>query len=53
MTTYVQAVGKNTWHWCTNCSKYPSNIGKTRTTRPAWDLCEECKSKEKNKNCSG
>lgn len=52
MTKYVQAENGTTWHWCTNCSKYPETIGESRTTRPAWDLCEECKAKEKNKNCS-
>ena len=50
MATYVKS-DSGTWHWCKNCSKYPSNPVKTQTTRPAWDLCEECKAKEKNGTC--
>ena len=49
-TLYVKSAS-GTWHWCRNCSKYPSSVVKTQTTRPAWDLCEECKSKEKNGTC--
>jgi hypothetical protein len=50
MATYVQS-NSNTWHWCRNCSKYPSAPKKTQTTRPSWDLCEECKDKERKGNC--
>jgi hypothetical protein len=41
----------NTWHWCRNCSKYPSYPKQTKTTRPSWDLCEECKAKERTNAC--
>lgn len=51
MTIYVQETGSNTWHWCMNCSKFPTSITKTRTTRPTENLCEECEAKEKNGNC--
>ncbi|HEU4976231.1 MAG TPA: hypothetical protein VFT50_14150 [Baekduia sp.] len=51
MATYVLS-NSNTWHWCRNCSHYPSHPKKTQTTRPAWDLCEQCKDKERNGNCS-
>jgi hypothetical protein len=50
MATYLQAHGSDTWHWCKNCSHYPSNPAKTQ--RPAWDLCEQCKEKERNGSCS-
>jgi hypothetical protein len=53
MATYVQAPGSDTWHWCTNCSHYPSNPAKTQSERPSWDLCEQCKDKEQNGTCSG
>ena len=33
MPTYVQAQGRDTWHWCQNCSNYPSRPAKSRTTR--------------------
>lgn len=52
VTTYVKSSNSNTWHWCKNCSKYPNIVSESRTTRPAWDLCEECKAKERNGNCS-
>jgi hypothetical protein len=51
VATYVQAPGGDTWHWCVNCSHYPSNIAHSQTPRPAWDLCEQCKDKEKNGTC--
>lgn len=51
VTIYVQATGSDTWHWCMNCSKFPTSIIRTRTTRPAGNLCEECKANEKNGNC--
>jgi len=50
LPTYVKGHDKDTWHWCKNCSKYPQTIAKTTTVRE-WDLCEECKDKEKLKTC--
>jgi hypothetical protein len=52
MNKYVQSSNSKTWHFCTNCSKYPSSIENSRVTRPEWDLCDECKAKEKNDNCN-
>lgn len=52
MAKYVQAEGSDNWHWCQNCSNYPSNIAKSRKTRPRTDLCNQCKSKEDNGNCN-
>jgi hypothetical protein len=51
MATYVQAVGGTIWHWCRNCSHYPATVGKTRGTRPSWDLCDECKAKQRAGTC--
>ena len=51
VTIYVQETGSDTWHWCMNCSKFPTSITKTRTTKPTENLCEECEAKEKNGNC--
>jgi hypothetical protein len=28
MPKYVQAPYSDTWHWCSNCSAYPSNPAK-------------------------
>ena len=51
MTTYVQGRDSDNWHWCTNCSQWPSVIAKTSQTRPDSDLCNQCKSKERDGEC--
>jgi hypothetical protein len=51
MAIYVQAANSDTWHWCTNCSHYPSTIAKKQSTRPSWDLCEQCKAKQSAGTC--
>ena len=51
MATYVKASGSDTWHWCRNCSNYPATIEKSTSTRPSYDLCNQCKSKEADKTC--
>lgn len=49
---YRQAVGSDTWHWCSNCSRWPSNPGKTSTTKPTTgELCNECRAKQANGTC--
>jgi hypothetical protein len=52
-TTYVQAKDTDTWHWCRNCTQFPKseNIKKTTTVRPSFDLCNQCKDKERERNC--
>jgi len=52
-TTYVQAKDTDTWHWCKNCTQYPKpeNIKNTTTTRPSFDLCNQCKRKERDDVC--
>ena len=49
--TYVQGRDTDTWHWCRNCSNYPKTIVKRRQTRPSYDLCNQCRGKQKNGNC--
>jgi len=51
MVEYVKGNATDTWHWCKNCSQYPKTIYTRQTTRPSYDLCNQCKSKEKEKNC--
>jgi hypothetical protein len=52
MATYKKKDGSDTWHWCRNCSGYPTGSDvKTTTTRPSSDLCNQCKSKESNGTC--
>ena len=51
MVKYVRGRGSDTWHWCTNCTQYPTDIVETRDTRPSFDLCNQCKSKEDEGTC--
>jgi hypothetical protein len=49
---YVQGRNTDTWHWCRNCSNYPTAITKRRKTKPTYgDLCNQCKGKVKNGKC--
>lgn len=57
MPLYVQAPGSDAWHWCKNCSSYPTNIAKSEThagkERPkSGELDDQCKAKERNGECS-
>ena len=58
MPTYVKAAGSDTWHWCTNCTEYPSDPAERKTLpageRPSTgELDNQCLSKERAGNCSG
>lgn len=53
MTTWVKGYGSDTWHWCKNCSNYPSSISQSQTSKPSsGELCNQCISKEKAGTCS-
>jgi hypothetical protein len=54
MKTYRRKKGSDTWHWCRNCSKWPTSDYEevTRDTRPTTgELDNECLSKEREGNC--
>jgi len=56
MPTYVRAPGSDTWHWCRNCTEYPTQIADSITLpdeeRPSGgELHSECKAKEGDGNC--
>ena len=54
MTEYRKKKGVeyDTWHFCTNCDNWPTKDYDTKTTRPSdGELCNQCKSKEKDKTC--
>jgi len=52
-STYRRKKGNDTWHFCSNCSKYPTSDYDTSTTKPTTgELCNECKGKEKASNCN-
>jgi len=47
-----QGVAYDTWHFCTNCSKWPTSNYVVATQHPSHgELCDECKAKRDNGNC--
>ena len=52
MTTYRRKKGSDTWHWCKNCTNWPITDYIISHIKPtSGELCDQCKSKEKNNNC--
>lgn len=49
---YRRRKGSDTWHWCRNCSRWPKSEYDEQQKRPEYDLCNECKSKERDNNCT-
>jgi len=44
--------GSDTWHYCTNCSKWPaSNYDQSAAKPTSGEFCNECKGKEKSGQC--
>lgn len=44
--------GTDTWHFCSNCSNWPTSNYEISYTRPTTgELCNECQSKKRNDNC--
>lgn len=55
MVTYRKKRGSNIWHWCRNCSSWPTKnyIPLNTDSFPyPGELCRQCKDKEKNGNCT-
>ena len=51
---YRKVKGRDTWHWCRNCSKWPTSNYEERTSKPNSDeLCNECKAKTEAGTCRG
>ena len=49
---YRRKKGSDTWHWCKNCSNYPTSDYDERSSKPAYgELCNECRSKDKKGTC--
>ena len=45
--TYRKRKGHDTWHWCSNCSNWPTHDYVERPDKPqSGGLCNECKAKE-------
>ncbi len=53
MVIYRRKKNSDTWHWCKNCSDWPTSDYVERTTKPTSnELDNQCKAKEKAKNCT-
>jgi hypothetical protein len=51
--TYRKERGSDTWHFCSNCSHWPTSNYDERTPAPtSGELCNECRAKRDAKNCS-
>ncbi len=49
---YRRRKGRDTWHFCTNCSNWPKSNYDARDSKPSsGELCDECKAKRKAGNC--
>jgi hypothetical protein len=55
MPTYRRKKDSDTWHWCRNCSNWPTSdyVDEYKVDRPtSGELCDECKGKEKAGTCT-
>lgn len=49
---YRRKQNNDRWHFCTNCSNWPTKNYIESTSRPTYgELCDKCKDKENNGNC--
>ena len=49
---YRKVKGRDTWHFCKNCSNWPTSNYDERNGKPTSDeLCDECRKKEKAGRC--
>ena len=52
MPIYRRRRGSDTWHWCTNCSNWPTEDFEKRNTKPiSGELCIQCRAKKKEGIC--
>jgi len=49
---YRKRNNSDTWHWCRNCSNWPTKDFSERAEKPkSGELCDQCKAKDKAGNC--
>ncbi|MDR6788941.1 hypothetical protein J2Y58_002310 [Sphingomonas sp. BE138] len=49
---YRRRNGKDTWHFCTNCSLWPTSDYKEQQSKPTTgELCNQCRSKDSDGTC--
>jgi hypothetical protein len=52
MPTYRKKKERDTWHWCRNCSNWPTSDYVERNTEPtSGEKCDECLAKKERVNC--
>lgn len=52
MVEYRQRNDSDTWHWCQNCTNWPTAGYSSRHSKPtSGELCDQCLSKEDAGNC--
>jgi hypothetical protein len=44
--------GKDTWHFCTNCSQWPTSDYTTGDENNGGEKCNECKAKKSAGDCT-
>jgi hypothetical protein len=50
--TYRRRTDSDAWHFCKNCSNWPTSGYKQETAKPtSGELCDECKAKKKRGDC--
>lgn len=51
MAKYRRRKGKDTWHWCRNCSNWPTSDYEDSNSGGSGEKCNECLSKDKAGTC--
>jgi len=54
MEIYRRRLGKDAWHWCTNCTNWPKRdyVEVERSMRPTtYELCDQCLARDKAGKC--
>jgi hypothetical protein len=53
MRRYRRKRGSDVWHWCRNCSSWPTTDYEEQVGKPtSGELDNECRSKENAGNCT-
>jgi len=52
MAEYRKRKDKDAWHWCRNCSNWPTSNYDSRQSKPtSGELCNQCRSKDSGGTC--
>jgi hypothetical protein len=49
---YRRKRDRDTWHWCRNCSNWPTSDYVEQTNKPSGEQCNECRGKDANGTCT-